>query len=486
MNKFKIFISSVQKELETERLAIDELVIDSPVLSRYFETILFEKIPALTVSSKKAYLDSLKKSDIYIGILGHGYGTVGKDGLSATEREYRLATRHKKTTLFFIKGRQDEKRDKRIRKIITEIKDEEGGFVYKRFDNYRQLKNEVSKSLSILLQQKGIDIESEKIKGSYKFDNQVCLWATLKDIDIGKVRGFLKKAKVARNLDINVNVYVKEAFKKLDLLVNSQLTNTAVLFFAKNPQKFFIQSEVRCARFKGVDVTDSFIDMKVLGGSIDEQIDQAEKFVLNNIKKSAWIVPGKIPREEIWEYPPEAIREAITNAVTHRDYQSTANVQIRIFDNRIEIWNPGGLPEGLSVKKIKGKHESKPRNPLIAKMSFMIKYIEQWGTGINKMIQQCKKERFPEPQFEDTKSSFIVTFRKSKISLDTLQKLGLNQRQQEVLGYLRKQKTIASSKYSKLFTITDRTARNDLKELVKKNLLIRRGKGKRDTYYELI
>lgn len=486
MLKFKIFISSVQKELETERLAIDELITDSPVLSRYFETVLFERTPARAVSSKKAYLDALKGSDIYIGILGFEYGTMGKDGFSATEREYRLATKYKKITLFFIKGRQDEKRDKRVRHLINEIKDEERGFVYKRFDNYRQLKNEVYESLKIFLQEKGINIKSETIKDAYKFDNQAYLQARLQDISSDKVRGFLKRAKTERNLDIETSISIKEALKKLDLLVDSKLTNTAVLFFAKNPQKFFLQSEVRCARFKGVDVTDSFIDMKVLKGNIDEQIDQAEKFVLNNIKKSAWTVPGKIPREEKWEYPPEAIREAITNAITHRDYQSTANVQIRIFDDRIEIWNPGGLPEGLTVKKLKGRHESIPQNPLVAKMFFMIKYIEQWGTGVNKMMQQCKKEGLPEPRFEDTKSSFIVTFRKSKIKLENLQKLGLNQRQREIIEYLRKEKTVTSTKYSELSAVTDRTARNDLTELVKKHILIRMGRGKRDAYYELI
>lgn len=486
MHKFKIFISSVQKELETERLAIDELITDNPVLSMYFETVLFEKIPAMAVSSKKAYLDALKKSDVYIGILGFEYGILGKDGLSATEREYHLASKHKKAILFFIKGKQDEKRDKRIKEIINEIKDEEKGLVYKRFDNYRQLKKEAFESLKVFLKEKGIDIDKEKIKSSYKFDNQICLQATLQDINAEKMREFLRKARVERNLDIEVNISLKEALKKLELLVDSKLTNAAVLFFAKNPQKFFLQSEVRCATFKGVDVTVSFIDMKVLQGTIDEQIEQAVKFVLNNIKKSAWTVPGRIPREEKWEYPPEAIREAITNAITHRDYESTANVQIRIFDDRIEIWNPGGLPEGLTVKKLKGKHESKPLNPLIAKMFFMIKYIEQWGTGINKMIQQCKIDGLPEPQFEDTKSSFIVTFRKSKISLDAMQKLDLNQRQQRIIEYLKKEKFITSSKYSEIFTITDRTARNDLTELVKKRVLIRRGRGKKDTYYELI
>ena len=100
--------------------------------------------------------------------------------------------------------------------------------------------------------------------------------------------------------------------------------------FGKNPQRFFIQSEIRCARFKGIKAVKPFIDMKVINGSIYEQIDQTEKFILFNIKKAAWIEPGKIERQEKWEYPPDAIREAIINAIAHRDYYSSANVHISI------------------------------------------------------------------------------------------------------------------------------------------------------------
>lgn len=117
--------------------------------------------------------------------------------------------------------------------------------------------------------------------------------------------------------------------------------------------------------------------MKEFSGPADQQVDDAEKFVLKNISKAAWIEPGKIQRQEKWEYPVDAIREAITNAVVHRDYQSTPKVQIRIFDDRIEVWNPGTLPEGWTVETLKQEHESKPFNPLLARMFFLIKYIEE-------------------------------------------------------------------------------------------------------------
>jgi len=219
----------------------------------------------------------------------------------------------------------------------------------------------------------------EKHKDKLQFDSEICEGATLKDIDEEKARWFLRKAKQERNLDIDPELPIKEALEKLKLIQNGKLTNVVILMFGKDPQKFFLQAEVRCARFKGIKAVKPFLDMKVIDGCTSEQIDQAEKFILFNMKKEAWVEPGRIERQEKWEYPPDAIREAITNAVCHRDYFSNGNVQIRIFDDSIEIWNPGTLPEGLTIEDLKGKHESKPRNKLIARLFFLIKYKRRMG-----------------------------------------------------------------------------------------------------------
>ncbi|MFQ6119683.1 MAG: RNA-binding domain-containing protein [Methanosarcinales archaeon] len=323
----------------------------------------------------------------------------------------------------------------------------------------------------------------EKHKDKMYFDDKFCD-AKLEEIDEEKVRWFLRKAKFERNLDLDPEAPIKEALERLKLIREEKLTNAAILMFGKDPQKFFLQSEVRCARFKGIDVTAPFIDMKVIRGTVYEQIDQAEKFVLNNIKRAAWTVPGKIEREEKWEYPLDAVREAITNAITHRDYFSPAHTQVRIFEDRIEFWNPGGLPEGLTIEKLKVKHESIPINPLIAKLFFLIKYIEQWGTGTNKMIKQCLEHGLLEPEFEETGSSFIVTFRKSNINNGILE-IKLNERQNKIINYLKANKNIISKQYAKLFNISESMARKDLKELVKLGILIRKGTSKKNSYYEL-
>ena len=253
--------------------------------------------------------------------------------------------------------------------------------------------------------------------------------------------------------------------------------------FGKNPQRFFIQSEIRCARFKGIKAVKPFIDMKVINGSIYEQIDQTEKFILFNIKKAAWIEPGKIERQEKWEYPPDAIREAIINAIAHRDYYSSANVHISIFDDRIEIWNPGKLPPPLTPKDLKEEHKSIPVNPSLANLLFLIKYIERWGTGTNDIIKWCREEGLPEPIFKEVTGGFAVVLRKFQIP-ENLESLELNERQMKAIEYISQKNRIANNEYRKLFPgITDRTVLNDLRDMVKKGILVKVGKTK-NTFYQ--
>jgi ATP-dependent DNA helicase RecG len=191
------------------------------------------------------------------------------------------------------------------------------------------------------------------------------------------------------------------------------------------------------------------------------------------------VEPGKIERQERWEYPPEAIREAITNAVVHRDYLSSATVQVRIFDDRIEVWNPGLLPERLTIDDLKREHESIPRNRTLARLFFFIKYIEEWGTGTNRIINQCKAFGLPEPIFEERAGSFVVTIRKFP-SFE-----GLNERQIKAISYIKKEGNITNKKYQQINNVSKRTATYELSELVEKGILRRKGEGKRDLCYVL-
>ena len=317
------------------------------------------------------------------------------------------------------------------------------------------------------------------------WDSKICEGVSLEDIDEDKIKWFVKEARRQRGLEIPEDAIIEEALMRLKLLKDKKLTNAAILLFGKKPQNFFLQSEVKCIRFKGIDVTGEMIDFKTIEGDIIYQLKKTEDFIFEHIPMKAWIEEGKLQRQEKWLYPPKAIREAIANALAHRDYETTTKVQVRIFDDRMEIWNPGRLPEGWTVEKLKQEHESKPFNPLIAKHFFWIKYIEDVGSGTNKIIKWCVDWGLPEPDFESTGTSLIVTFKKP-LALEDLEKLGLNRRQIKAVDYIVKKGFIDNSEYQKLNTTTKRTATRDLTDLVKKNIFKIVGKGRRALRYTLL
>ncbi|MDZ7292754.1 MAG: helix-turn-helix domain-containing protein [candidate division KSB1 bacterium] len=302
-----------------------------------------------------------------------------------------------------------------------------------------------------------------------RFDNQFCE-ANLADIDEAAIRKFVRSAIAQRRLDIAPDLPIAEILEKLELKQGNNLTYAAILLFGKEPQKLSLQSEVRCARFKGTDSL-RFIDMKVLRGNVIDLIDNAEKFVMNHIRLEAEVVD--FLREEKWEYPLSAVREAITNAICHRDYFSTANVHISIFDDRLEVWNPGTLPPELTIDDLKKPHKSIPRNPLIANALFLIKYIERWGTGTERIVRDTIAHGLPEPEFKQSSGGFEIVFRKAEAFLESL-----NERQKKAWEYLRDKETITSSIYAELCKCAVRTALSDLRQMQKRGLLKREGKRK--------
>ncbi len=322
----------------------------------------------------------------------------------------------------------------------------------------------------------------EKHKEKLYFDSQICKEARLKDIDEEKVKWFLKEARHERNLNIPVNTPTNEVLMRLNALKNGKPTNASILLFAKEPQKFFFQAEVRCVRFKGNEAVKPFIDMKVISENIIDQVNKTLNFVLEHIPKAVWL-DGKPQREERYKYPPDAIREAIVNAVCHRNYEEKGNVQIRVFDDYLEVWSPGELPSPLTPKDLRKTHKSIPRNPLIARQFFWIRFIEEVGTGTNDMIKYCKEWEIPEPEFKHITGDFVVTFI-GKITEEYLRSLGLNERQIKVIKYLREHSKIDRKTCCDICGIEKTVAYEELSYMVKKKIIKMVGKG-RGTHYSL-
>jgi ATP-dependent DNA helicase RecG len=320
-------------------------------------------------------------------------------------------------------------------------------------------------------------------KRRLSWDEQICEKTFLEDIDEKKIRWFVREAGKQRRLNITEDAPIEEVLVKLKLLADRKLTNVAVLLFSRESK--FLQSEVKCIRFSGNEPVKPYIDFQTLEGTVFDLVDGAEVFVLRNIKKSIWLVPGQLQREERYEYPPDAIREAIVNAVVHRDYESPSKVEVRVFDNRIEVWNPGLLPEGITLEDLKREHRSIPRNPLLFRQLFWVKYVEDVGGGTLDMIKWCKEWGLPEPDFKFITGATVVVFRLPP-KIGNLEKLGLNERQIRAVNYVVKQGSITNREYQTINNTTRYTATRDLGGIVKEGIFDKIGEGKRDLKYVLI
>jgi len=316
----------------------------------------------------------------------------------------------------------------------------------------------------------------------YAWDRARCPGAVQADLDPDKIRRFIGRARTARNVRLDPSAPLSTVLETLELLVDGSPNYAAILLFGRDPQRFLDQAEVRCARFRGDSPADPFVSMRVIGGDLMSQIDEAEAFLLGAMDRAAWVTDQQYRREEQWEYPPDAVREAVINALCHRDYQSSGNVQIRLFDTALEVWSPGRLPAGITIPMLKGPHISRPRNRLIARLLFMVSYIERWGSGITRMIERCREEGSADPGFSETGEEFVVRFVPSMVNQVLRHPDLLNERQRRVIEYLRHHGTIGSGAYARELGVTDRTARTDLAQLVTHGVVVTEGKGKTTVY----
>ena len=328
----------------------------------------------------------------------------------------------------------------------------------------------------------------DKHRDKLRFDTQICLKASIKDIDRNKLRWFLRKAKEERNYDVDPEIPIREAARRLHLIEGKKITNTAILLFGKEPQRFILQAKIRAGRLKGTDGLD-FIDMKVLEGTIPELRERAMKFIIEHIKHGVFFDSNR--RYDKWEYPLRALEEILNNALAHRDYFSNAEIQISIYDDRIEVWNPGELPPPLTPHDLKHEHKSIPRNKFLADKLFLIKYIEEWGQGTNRVIEEMRQYSLADPEFSNITGGFKVKLigpGKSfgeQIEKEKLHIFDINERQKNALEYIREKKKITRQAYCKINDIGITYAKKELNQLIQKKIIKRIGQGK-NTYYVLV
>jgi ATP-dependent DNA helicase RecG len=261
-------------------------------------------------------------------------------------------------------------------------------------------------------------------------------------------------------------------------------TIAGILLFGRDPQRFIPHATLRIARFLGNDMT-AFLDQADITGTIPQMIDEAEKFVARNTRHGIRIVGFK--HVNVHEYPIEAIREAITNALCHRDWGLVGSqVRVAMFDDRIFVDSPGKLPPGVTLQNIEKVHVL--RNPIIAQLLYDIEYIENWGSGVPRMKRAMREYNLNPPIFDEPGPNFMATFfgpgarfmRELEIQPEWMN--GLNDRQIKAVEYLAEQGKITNYDYRQMFVVSSRTATKELTDLMRKKLVKRQGTGRSTVY----
>ncbi len=318
------------------------------------------------------------------------------------------------------------------------------------------------------------------------FESQIPRGATLEALDptlLTAYRDLLKLSETDDTYDLLLSRgCVAETDKGL------RPTMAGLLLFGKNPQRWLRSAEVTGVRYAGPTMSDDFI-REDIRGVLAEQIRRAEAFVNANMRRGMRI--RGLEREEVPEYPISVVREAIVNAVAHRDYSIRGdNIRILMFSDRMEVYSPVRVPGHVTLDNLVEERYS--RNEAIVQVLSEMGFIERLGYGIDRMIRVCEEQGLPPPDFTETSAGFKVTIHSQAASLvgagppaNLYAHLQLNPRQEKALAFLQKHRRITNRDYQTLCPeASPETLRRDLADLVDKGLVLKIGQ-KRATFYIL-
>ena len=301
----------------------------------------------------------------------------------------------------------------------------------------------------------------KKIMGKHSLNGKVVEEAMLEDIDEASLEAYVKECGFAYNGK-------KLALKNLSLMKDEKVLAAAVIFFGASPEKFFPLYGVKCA----VQVADEIVEMADFRENIYTAINRVVGFILRNTPSSYKIEGTR--RVEIPRIPKDVIREAVVNAMIHRDYSIGSSIFVRISKESVKIRNPGVLPPMLSIKDLYIEHHSEPRNGMLAELAHKIKLIEHWGTGTTKIVRGLREQGLEDPVFSEQKGYFEL--------LLPLHEPVLNERQKRILELL-KSKEMDFESISKKLDASARSIRSDLSNLEKSAFIKKRKEGRTIFYH---
>lgn len=326
-------------------------------------------------------------------------------------------------------------------------------------------------------------------RGAVQFETQIPPGATLDDLDMAQVNAYVERFRflvvdgAGLGSDLAAEFLLQRGCLKRE---NGKLhpTYAALLLFGHHPQRWLPAATILSARFSGVTFGDQYIKQGI-NGSLPEQLHQAELFVRDNLRSVVRLLG--LRNQETLEYPFEAVRELLVNAVAHRDYNLQGDcIHLNIFSDRLEVTSPGELPGPVTLKNLLEARFS--RNAIIVQVLADLGYVERLGYGLERVVNLMGENGLQTPRFEEHAGTFRVTLlgepSHEALQFDTAQYGDLNSRQQRALTYLAKHQRITNREYQTLCPdVHPETLRRDMADLVNRQVLLKIG-DKRATYYK--
>ncbi len=507
MNReLQVFVSSVQKELEDERLIVQNLLNTDSFLSAHCAPLLYEFEPASPEKALEECLKSLDRCQVYLLIVAKQYGSLVGD-ISITHAEYRRAKQNKLPVLAFIKGDRSVKREPGTDALLKEL--DCRWPKYKCFGNVIELQKEVRASLvKLLKEQFGIvpssdenAIAQQTIEATSTFESQPLTRMRWLDLDHDVVRQLIATAEGRSTERISPKALLAGA--SLRGLVwhdpkagEHYATAAGIVLLGKDPSAVFPQCRLLADAYRGAELDGNPSDHEDIRGPMPLVIDRAIAFVDRNTRHPMKVVG--LNRVRLDEYPVEALREALVNAVAHRQYEDAGRkVMLEVFSDRVVISSPGLPPAPITLANLrKGKYRPCSRNPVLAQCLSYFHRIEERGSGFRRMRDQMLNHGLDQPLLGTDTGYFQVTFPGPGENLDRLRmpvdasgalvtpamEAQLNERQKKMVALLVAGEKLTSRRCEDEFGVTRDTASRDFNLLMELGLASRQGRGRSTSY----
>ena len=500
----RVFVSSVQKELEDERLIVQNLVSTDVFLSAHCTPVLYELEPASPEKALEGCIRSLDSCNVYLLIVGVQYGMpVGE--ISMTHTEYRRAKEVGLPVLAFIKGDRQLEREPGMVALLAEL--DADGPKYKRFGNVIELQKEVRAALVKLLEDQfeiaptsdENEVAEQTIEATSAFESQTLDRVCWQDLDMNVARRLIATAEQRNPEDLNDEDLLTGAVLR-GLVWHEPIsgqhyaTAAGVVLLARDPSAVFPQCRILADAFRSTEPDGDPRDHQDIREPMPIAIERAIDFIDRNTRHPMRIVG--LNRLRLDEYPASALREALVNAVAHRLYEDAGRkIILEVFSDRVVLSSPGLPPKPITLASLrKGKYRPCSRNPVLAQCLSYFHRIEERGSGFRRMRDQMLNHGLDLPILGSEMGYFQVTFPgpaenierliipETRLLITPVVEAQLNERQKKIVMHVAEAGSVTTGWCIETLGVVRDTAHRDLVDLANRHVLVRKGSGRGVSY----